>query len=337
MSDYSYFHRALALTGGKRSLTRDEMKALGVGEEVGFGFFRKRKVARGMFVPVAIFEHGQGDARQPVALVDGKQVSDVTGVWLHSCPHPVLEANYRARIATGKWPDEDAAVSESLEPPPPGPTLGDNQAPPETDEERIARQIEAASANLKDYALITDDVTAGKAQSTRSRLLELAGEADGLRVKEKAPHLAAGKSVDDKWRPVVQAGEGGANGIRDALTVWVNKKRADEAEAARLARVEAQRLEALQASPVTGENAPLPSMPAAAPVERAKEQVAGSYGRAAGVRTVQVAVITDLDALYNATKQYKQVREFFQGLADRAAKAGVPVAGVTFEEQAKVV
>lgn len=333
---YDFWQKAIQKTGGRRGLTREELKELQINEdEVGCGFFRRRTESRGVFKPIAIFLH-EGEL---VALLDGKR-ADAGKNWLWCAPHPVTEAAYRERMKLGVWGDEDTAVTESLAAPP---APGDNNPPEETNEERIARQIDAASGNLKAYAEIKDDETAAKAQSVRSRLLELAGEAEGFHEVEKAPWLEGGRVVDKKWFTLRDAGNAAAKAIRDALKAHENRKRVarEAAEAALAKRASddaAAHAAAVAKAEAKGKPAPAPPPPAPIPepVADTPKVVKGAYGRAASVRPVRVAVITDLDKIIAATKKYKEVVAFYQGLADRAAKANIPLDGVEFKEEIDV-
>jgi hypothetical protein len=80
---------------------------------------------------------------------------------------------------------------------------------------------------------------------------------------------------------------------------------------------------------------PLPPPPA--PVAVAKVKSGGASGKAVSLRTVKVATIVDMDAALMALKAHPEMREFVQKLADRACKAGVPVAGVTYSEEQRAV
>lgn len=299
------------------------------------GFYRKRTSRGGAFVPVAIWEH-EGSI---VALVDGKQ-ADAAELWSYVCQYPVTEEQYRARVETGRWHDESAAVTASLAPP----SIGHNNGP-QDEAEIIKGQIEAASAGAEEYATIKDDAEAAKAQSLRSRLLELSGSADKKREAEKKPHLEAGKSVDAKWQPLVKAAKAAADKIRDALSAHETRKARVAAEAQRKAeeairKAEEERRAKLAAKLAEHPDAPSPMpepTPAAAPV--APEPVTairGAYGRAAAVKIVKVATVTDQDAAYAYLKADKELAALISKLAQRAVDAGYTVPGTEVTEQRKV-
>lgn len=325
---YSFWRRAIEITGGKRSLTRDEQKALVVTEEPQAGFFKRRTMRAGPFVPVAIWL--QGDYF--VAVQDGKAVAP-EDIWTYACPHPITESDYRHYTETGQWPGEDMAVRESLEGPPKAPTLGDNLPPPETLDQEIARQIEAASANLSAYANIQTDEAAASAQSVRSRLLELSGKADKARVAEKAPHLEASRAVDSKWQPIVGMGKDRADTLRRAIGDYETAKFRAAEQARRIAEEEGRR--AASITRVHGETpppAPTPEPPAPAPATT----VRGSYGRAASVKDIKIATITDMDAFWPFVKAHPEVIDLFVKLAQRAVDKDLTPPGVSVETRKDV-
>lgn len=319
MADYSWWQRALA--GGEIG-----SPALPVHDgDPQPGFYRRRTKRQGAFIPVAIWPE---DGRI-VALCDGEE-ADASEIWTYCCQHPVSEEAYRTRSFTGKWPDEDGAVSKSLEPPP----AGHNNAPTD-DAEILKEQIDAASAGVADYAEIADDAMAAKAQSLRSRLLELSGEADTKREAEKRPHLEAGRVIDAKFQPLIKAAKAAADTIRAALGAFETRK-AKVAEAARVARVEAERLAALKASPATGDKAVLAPSPPVAPEPPPTTAIKGAYGRAATVKVVKVATVTNIDAAYGFLKTHKELVELIGKLAQRAVEAGYEVPGVEVTEKRDV-
>lgn len=321
MNDYTYWTNALA---GKFGEVHDGHPQ--------FGFYRKRTGKAQGYIPIAIWEQDG----KIIALADGRE-ADANEIWTYCCPHPVTEEQYRSRVETGKWHDEDAAVTDSLV------HRTDTNNPP-TDEAEILRgQIEAASAGVAEYATITDDPTANKAQSLRSRLLELSGQADKVREAQKKPHFEAGKAVDAKFQPLVKAAKAAADLIRDALGAHETRK---AKEAARLqaiadeARVKAEReaTKARAAAELAGkplaapEPTPVPVAPAPEPVTA----IRGAYGRAASVKIVKVAKVNDQDAAYQFLKGHKELKDLIAQLAQRAVDAGYTVPGVEVEEIRKV-
>ncbi len=330
--DYSYWQNALAGTFGP---VHDSDPQL--------GFYRKRTGKAAGYVPVAIWEQG-GNV---LALVDGKE-ADAAAIWSYVCQYPILEEWYRARMEGQPWPDESAAVTASLA----HDTSTNN---PPTDEAEILKgQIDAASAGVAEYTEIKDDETASKAQSLRSRLLELSGAADKKRETLKKPHLEAGKEIDAKFQPMVKAAKAAADLIRDALGAHETRKareaeriRREQEEARIKAEREATRLRAeteLAARKAEEEGRPAPApIPEAAPAPPPAEvapapsaAIRGAYGRAAAVKVVKVAKVIDQDAAYTGLRTHPEMVALIAALAQRAATAGIPLPGVEVTEERKV-
>jgi hypothetical protein len=290
------------------------------------GYYRTKRIGGGL-VPVAIWQDVNGDW---LGLVDGDLIDDkkVRAGWVWYAKRPVTQAEYETAVSTGAWPDVDAAAA----PPPPAiqttvapPPIGDNL--PQNESEILKDQIETAKSGVARYASIADDVTAGKAQSLRARLLELAKEADKKRDELKRPHFEAGKAVDLEWQPLIKDAKAAANLIAGALSAFETEKwRAAEAER-REAEEERRRAEAKgkPAPPPYEAPAPLPTM------------VKGGYGRAATVKVVKViTAVTDWVALYHFLNEHPELRDLMTKLAQRAVDKGHTVPGVTVEEQRRV-
>lgn len=287
------------------------------------GFYRKRAYKAGPFLPVAIFEH-EGKI---VALTDNKPV-DANEIWTYVCQHPVAEQWYRDKIDGKPWPDEDATVTASIA------EVGHNN-PPQDEAEIMREQIDAASKGVADYAEITSDETAAKAQSLRSRLLELSGEADKKREAEKKPHLEASRNVDAKWQPLVKSAKAAADKIRAALSAHETRKANAAAEVAR--KAEEARKAALAEMLAKNPQAPvvvpkIEPLPQVAPTTT----IRGAYGRGASVKVVKVATVEDYDEATTYFRNDPEYRAVIDKLAQRAVDAGYTVPGVSVKEERKV-
>lgn len=297
------------------------------------GFYRaKRK--NGPYEPVAIWK---GDAGEWVALRNGREV-DAVDIWTWCARNPVSREAYDAAVETGRWPDDDETVSAQITPP--DPTIGDNSGNADENEE-LKDQIDAALLGVDKYAKITDDETASKALSLRNRLNELSNAAEKVRVKQKEPHLEAGKAIDKKWNPLVKGAKAGAEKVRDAIGAWETAKlaeqrkreREDEAkriadEQARKATQGAEQSDLLSSSTVEPQEAETPPAPA---------QVKATYGKAASVKAVTVVdEVTDWAALSAYMLNHPEMRELLLKLAQRAVDAGRTVPGITTREEAKI-
>ena len=300
------------------------------------GFYRRRfEDKRGMgagrgaisgFKPVAIFLIND----ELIALVDG-HTAVPNMHWLQCCKNPVTKDAYDAAVTTGEWPDIPAEIT-APEPEPDRHAIGGN-APPETDS--IKDMIEAVKSKLADYAKITSDDQMARAQSLRSRLLDLAREADKKRNAEKRPHLEAGKAVDAAWQPLVKDAKAAADALAAALGDYLTAKDRAAKEDARKAEESAAKASA------TGKLPPDDAYTAPAPQPA---QIKGGYGRAATVKAVKVVTeIADWDALWGFLKSagiggtvHPELRDLMMKLAQRAVDAGNDVPGVTIEERKKV-
>lgn len=339
MANYSWWQRAIAgekIGGPTLPIYEGEPQP---------GFFRRRISRAGPYTGVAIFEH---DGK--LVAVQDKKAADPLEIWTWVAKYPITEAAYRQWESTGVWPDEDQGVTESLAvtAPPPnresmlqaitdvvlpvGERLLGHNNPPQDEAEILKGQIDAASANMADYAEIRDDTGAAKAQSLRSRLLELSGTADKRRETEKAPHLEAGKAVDAKWQPLVRAAKAAADTLRSAMSAYETRKM----QAEKVAAEAAAKAAAAKPAPKGAESAVLPATTTTAPVPEANTTVRGAYGRAASVKLVKVAVVKDQDAAYAAMRTHKELVELIAKLAQRATDAGIAIAGVEVEERRDV-
>jgi 5'-3' exonuclease len=301
------------------------------------GFWRKRMSKGGPFTGVAIFP---GESDELVAMIgrNPPTITDALSLWTWVVRYPVTEEFYRTWEQTGKWPDDDAGVLESLEAPEASTEPGANN-PPKDEAEELREQIESASKNATAYKTITDDETAAKAQGARSRLLELAGTADKQHDKEKAPHLEAGRAVDKRWFPLRDTAKAAADAIRVAIRDHENRKLAKQRETERLAleaarKAEQARLAAIEAGkPVPP---PPPPPPPAPPQPAPSATIRGGYGRAATKKMIKVYSVTDQDAAYAFVRNDAGVVEAIAKAAKRFCEAGSTVPGVTVTEEMDV-
>ena len=263
------------------------------------GFYRKRVKKSGGFEPVAIFE-SDGKLIARVGFREGR-IKPAEDVWLRCCEHAVPESAYREAVESGKWHDVDDAVTASI---------GDNLA---SEPETIEDQIKTVLAGVWQYEKITSDEQAAKAQSVRSRLNELSGEADKKRVEEKAPHLIAERKVDALWMPIVRSAKAGADKIRAAIAKF---------ETSKIPKV-----------------VYTPSAPATLPNETPMPtQIRGGYGRAASVKDRRVLQdVVSMDALWARYKTYEPVYALLRKLAQEDLDNGTEVPGITWTVEKVVV
>jgi len=316
MTDYTYWQNAL---NGKFGPVHEG--------DAQPGFYRKRTRREGPFVPVAIWHDGE----KMVAVVGGKP-ADPSAIWTFVCQHPITEAEFRKVEAGGQWSDMDEGIAEHAD------RRNSDAADPA---EALKDQIDGALERLADYATIATDEQVAKAQSLRARLNELSREADKNRKDEKEPHLEASRAVDAKWQPLVKSAKSGADQVAKAMSAYETEKLRAQREAQRKAEEEARkREEAERAAKDAGE--PVPATPEPPqpedPAPQVETTIRGGYGRAAAVKTVKVATVTDQDAAYayGPVHDHPELKSLIAKLAQRAVDAGHDVPGVTVEEQVKV-
>jgi hypothetical protein len=276
----------------------------------------------GAYVPVLINFDATGTLKASV----GGKIADAYQLWTHCAKHPVTKEAFDTFNATGAWPGD-------------APDIGHNSG-----DLSLAEQI-------KDYAAmalgwlkgvsIKDQTTADMASNYRAKLLQLKKDADEARTSEKAPHLAASKEVDEKWRkPIAEAGDA-AEDIRAALTAFMvaeerrlkaeaeAKRKAEEAKAAaERERIEKERAEKMARDPIAAMTDPEPELPMA-PVETetVKVQAGGQRGRKTGLRTITRYFVVNHKEALNFFADSDEVRDLIQKLSERACKAGVAVPG----------
>jgi len=330
---YDWWKRALA-----------NPKGIGKGDliattEPQCGFYKRRMVKGGAWVPVWIFVKPDTDSELGARITVDGRTKDVGaseqwegGVY----QRPIAMDVYEAVAERGEpWPDADPDVSESR--------FGAKSNEPEDEAEILASQIESAGAAANKYAkferwtgtskarkpivqsLIKTDADAAKAQEVRSRLLELYREGEKKFETEKRPVNEEAHRIGERWR-FRQDAQDKADIVRAALSVYetekLQKQRAAE-EASRKAQEEAANREAeidfMNDEPEPEVVAP---PPATAPVETT---IKGSSGRAATKTTVfQVTEVTDVDVLFawKPIHDHREMVPFLLNLARRAYKDG---------------
>lgn len=334
----------LAETNKTKNALREAITAAGIQileAEPFSGYFRCAAVKDGPLLPVAIWREG-GNL---LVYRNGEPVK-LERVWPYCVWNPISYEWYEEFTErSGKWPDEhvDASVAAKAESDVPAANRDvartDNNPPEESEIDALKREIETASANIKQYEAIADDDTAAAAQALRSRLNELSNKADKKRTTEKAPHLEKCKEIDGRWQPLVKLAKDGADAIRRLLSNYETEKArkaavARQEEERRQAEARAQaEAEAAAAGKPAPEPEPQPETPVA-PISTGK--IKGASGRAASVREIKVANVTDYDALFAHVKAFTEVKAVLDRVAQRLVDAGETVPGVTVEERRDV-
>lgn len=321
MSDEFHFWRE-ALAGNKVEISADHPQS---------GYYRKRASKDGPWLPVAIWT--KKDSGVQVARVAGEMVEPLS-IWTWVADKPVKKEDAQIAFKTGTWPGDAPPVSAQM---------GDNN-PPTEPVELIPLEVAAADEFLKQVGVIKTQVDSDIASNKVGNLRKLKTAADVAHQAEKAPHLAAGRAVDDKYR-VREDAVKTVEKLLAAVTVFQSaekarlqkiadekaaKERADwEAKQAQLKKV--AEAEVIKGTPIDEiEKVLADAPPPPKPAEQVKVKSGGATGRGVSLRTVKVATVTDYDKALVALKDHPDMRELVQKLSDRACKAGVPLAGVEY-------
>lgn len=323
-----------------------------------YGFYRMNAQDGGDMIPVAIWGSGEvlkvkvGDR-----VISGEKGQDV---WTFCCRHPVTEEAYRAAMEGKGWPDSPPAkkpaeapakkqVEETTAP------IGHNL--PDDPHEALTLEFQGELEIAKELLAkpVKDQDAADKIANFSKRVSALAKKANEQFAIEKRPHLDASRACDDKWRDLREDTDKLVKQLKKHLEAFLLEERRKEQERQRKAAEEAAKVRAAaeEAQRKAAEEAAVGSEPdnsAAEEAERlereakalekeaqAKTVSSGRTGAKVSIREVKVAKITDFDALLMALKDREEIKELVQSLANRAARSGVELAGMTIETEEKAV
>lgn len=217
--------------------------------------------------------------------------------------------------------------------------------------ELFAEEIEALKIRAESFGEISED-NAGDARDLIGLAKTLAKDIDSKRKEEKQPHLDAGREIDGTYNPLVASAKASVQSVEKALTAFVieQKRKAEEArrEAERKAAEEAAKAKAMEDDALLAETTAQAAQDAAnaAEIAAAKQKMAGNVKgsegfRAAGLRTIRKAKVTDYDKLvlhYGRHPDIQAIAEKLANAAIRAAKGGpVDIPGVEVVETEQLV
>lgn len=131
-------------------------------------------------------------------------------LWNRCGDAPVTQEAYKTRTETGKWPETPDFVRGRNEPASQLDTLG-----------KIAEIVTEAGGFLRKHAKIEAQADADKAQAFVAALRSLRGKATDEHKAEKAPHLAAGREVDLKFKPAIDQATLTIEAVLAAITVFL--------------------------------------------------------------------------------------------------------------------
>ena len=183
-----------------------------------------------------------------------------------------------------------------------------------------------------------------------SEVKKIKRDADAARAEEKRPHDDAAKAVQTKWKPLLDRADTIVKAAQAPLSAFLNKLAAEQAEAERIAREEADRkaqeaiaaqracegnVEAIERAKTLQREAD-EAEKAAKRAGKAKAHVTG-VDRAVGLRNYDVVTVTDARAaLLWIAKNDKAALDAF--VADYARRFGPArqIDGVTVTQERRV-
>jgi len=304
------------------------------------GYYRTRFKDK-PWEPVAIwFEDGKWHAMR------GDRQVDASDIWTWCCRNPITYEAYNKAIEGAGWDDEPEA-----------PAIGHNLPtdPFEALQVEFAAEREQAEAFMKKP--ITTQAEADRAAIWSKRLSTIAKKATDLHKVEKQPHLDAGRNVDNKWRELKEEPDAISKKLKRHMDAFLQEEARKERERQAAARAEADRIQReADAARVAAEKAAAKNDNDAAAVAaqnnaiaeaerlaqlaaqaerdaQARNASAGRTGAKVSLRTFVFAEITDFDALLMALKDRAEIKEVVETLANRAARAGVELAGMAIRSE----
>lgn len=296
------------------------------------GFYRIRN-ADGSYDPVAIWRNADGviACKRGSSLV-GDSINDV---WRLCAQRPVEHGVYMAVTKDGtEWPDVVKM-----------PTIGHNS---EDEIPLSTKYKEAVSEKLAEYGtwlksiggkIATRD-QADRADAFKAVISKLRTEGEKERVKEKEPHLTAGRDVDKRWADLKTDAERAEKKIAEAIKPYLleqDRIRCAAEEAARQKIVEMRKAE-----DAARNDAPLDAghvLPDPEPVFTTAPVKVGS-GRGTRLRDRQVVVIVDpkqVEDAYAKTQNFQRAaREWAAANAIALNDAGAPIPGTRIDIEKEV-
>lgn len=227
--------------------------------------------------------------------------------------------------------------------------MGGNNPPPF---DAFTMALDDAYSTAKDFLDGKAIETQGEADAVGrivSEVKKLRKDADAQRAEEKRPHDEAAKAVQAKWKPLLDRAETIIEAAQRPLTTYLAKLAAQQAEAERLARAEAERIaqEAIAAARAAeslddvekAKALEIDAQRAAKAANKAGKAQAHVEGidRAIGLRTYKVATVTDRRAALNwiAKHDADALTAFIEDYARRFAPTR-PMDGVEVSVERKV-
>lgn len=293
--------------------------------------------------------------------VNGKSPSPdrMIQMWPYASKYPISEETYHAYLATGQWPEHNAALAEQ--------ERRSNEAPDDDSLEGVRSRIDALvteAHRLMKIGAAKTKAAADAAADVAVKLGELYTFADKRRDAEKRPHLEAGRAVDAAWNPVRDSALVYKTLKSQVVQPWLDaenarlKREAEEAaaeqarirrEAEEKAAAEQERLNeqyAREAEAAALNDTPPPAPPENVPVELPPEAYApapvytpvrAGTGKTVSNRIERTALIEDYSKALAFFAEHEEIKALVQSLANKLAKTKMPVPGCKILENGKAV
>lgn len=269
------------------------------------GFYRRRLVRGGPWVPVAIWL----DAEDGWSAIVGDDIADVEPTWIACARHPVTHEAYTLARETGSWP---GAIDDET------PPAGGHNAPPaeltpdDAIRAKVKSAIDAAQTVIRDP--IADDTAADACEAHVNKLRGIKGEVEKHRDGLIRPHLEAQRSINGAWKPVEATCDDAIRALRAAAKPYLERKDAERKAAAAAAIAAGQEVARTNA---TGSSS-------------------GTHGRKLSMRTRTVAEITDMAAFLATLTTHPEIVKVAQVVANRIVAAGAVAPGVVAKQLREV-
>ena len=233
-------------------------------------------------------------------------------------------------------------------------TTSDNQPPADTPYSKAVEFIDGKARDIAEWILKIGKVSNADqletAQKHRDILIKTRTTLERVRKEEKAPHIAAGNAVDDRYNALKAQVEAIEKSVNDAVREFAIAEDArikrEKAEADRIAAEQARKareeLESAEMSRTICDDAAADkheekaavAIAAASEARAAPAKLAvGSTGRKITVKNVVTAKIEDYDAALAFFKNNDKIREIVQSQANTIIKAGGTVPGCSRDER----
>lgn len=287
-----------------------------------------------------------------------------SGGWLKCVA--VSQQDWNTALETGRWPDgrpsREVTAAEKADIIPATPASEGGNAPVDENGEpidefwlQIKEGLAADAAAIAELGPINSLDVANKAAAILERMSARGAQGEAKRKAEKKPHDDAAALVQAKWTPILnpasalivetkrlivaftKAEEARLRRIaeeeRRAEEARIRKEAADklaaeEANRARQAEQMGMQHQARSEEEIAEEAQQIAAETvAAAPQAETKVRVGTAHGRAVSKATVWGGKITDPVAFYEAVKDYPDVQEALQKVADRLGRANAVVPG----------